>query len=238
MVSAGKSVMQLELHVKIDKVGLLIGKGGSTFRELTATGANVVVAKDALPGNDFKIVKVSGAPLHVQRCESMIRDRLSPRESQSSWQNKMPGGATGGGWMASSASTPVFRNEAPRYGSGALPNPGFLAQAPKEELPGGGLQAPMGGAARSYLIPNQKVGLAIGKMGATFRELQSIVGSINIENTSSGKHPNMRRVDAAGTLQQLAHLEWRLNEILEGALRPYESVCLLLSFGRLEAAPS
>jgi far upstream element-binding protein len=60
-----------------DKVGLLIGKGGSTHRTLQeTTHCRVHIPKASEPGVDYREIQITGGEVEVQACEAMIADKL------------------------------------------------------------------------------------------------------------------------------------------------------------------
>eukprot|EP00039_Didymoeca_costata_P009090 m.120349 g.120349 ORF g.120349 m.120349 type:complete len:489 (+) comp14356_c0_seq4:177-1643(+) len=73
-----------------DKIGLIIGKGGGTFREIQEqTGAKIIVPKAPVPGTDFREITIIGQPAQVEQCHQIIKDKITPRGNFNN-QNQYP----------------------------------------------------------------------------------------------------------------------------------------------------
>ncbi|XP_078312291.1 polyribonucleotide nucleotidyltransferase-like [Crassostrea virginica] len=92
---SGEGQTVVEVMVPGNKVGLVIGKGGETIRQLQRRGGvkMVIIQDDNIPSVHEKPLRISGDPHKCQRAKEMVLELLSERE--------MKGGAGGSGiWVA------------------------------------------------------------------------------------------------------------------------------------------
>eukprot|EP00041_Stephanoeca_diplocostata_P026157 m.698181 g.698181 ORF g.698181 m.698181 type:complete len:270 (-) comp22899_c1_seq8:1952-2761(-) len=75
------------------KVGLIIGKGGITFRALQEeTGCRITIPKAAEPGESHRNITLVGTAAQVRDCEAKILNKTSGNKT-----SNQPGGGGGGG---------------------------------------------------------------------------------------------------------------------------------------------
>nr|XP_022287960.1 uncharacterized protein LOC111100406 isoform X2 [Crassostrea virginica] len=88
---SGGGQTAVEVMVPGNKVGVVIGKGGETIRQLERRGGvkMVIIQDDNIPSAHEKPLRISGDPHKCQRAKEMVLELLSERE--------MKGGAGGSG---------------------------------------------------------------------------------------------------------------------------------------------
>ncbi|KAL2513382.1 KH domain-containing protein [Abeliophyllum distichum] len=107
-VQAAGGGEQLEIQVPIEKVGLIIGKGGETIRNLqTRTGARIQLLQQNPPEGDKsrkRIVRVTGNKKQIETATEMIKEvmnqtiRQSPLSSGYNQQAFHPRGSVASQW--------------------------------------------------------------------------------------------------------------------------------------------
>lgn len=66
-------------------VGLVIGKNGSTVRQLQEqSGAIIHIPRESAPGVAYREVTITGHPPQVAQCEKLIFDRFTNRAASAS----------------------------------------------------------------------------------------------------------------------------------------------------------
>jgi len=166
-----------EMSVPGHKVGLIIGKGGETIKQLQETsGAKIVIVQDTAEFADEKPLRITGSSDSVERAKGMITDILTQNDERDmgfggrgrggrGGRAGMPRGG-GGGFM------PRGRGRGGGFGDRGPGGPGQWGGA--GDFGGGG-----GGQHQDYVsVPTSKCGLIIGKGGETIKSI----------NQSSGAH--------------------------------------------------
>ncbi|XP_073023452.1 uncharacterized protein [Primulina eburnea] len=107
-VQAAGGGEQLEIQVPIEKVGIIIGKGGETIRNLqTRSGARIqLIQQNLSEGNQTteRTVRVSGNKKQIETATDMIKDvmnqasRPSPHSSGYGQQSSRPRGPAASQW--------------------------------------------------------------------------------------------------------------------------------------------
>ncbi|KAL5011503.1 hypothetical protein ScPMuIL_010054 [Solemya velum] len=95
MMNEGQSV--LEMMIPGTKVGLVIGKGGDTIKQLQErAGVKMVMIQDSnVPTSTDKPLRITGEPSKCQRAKEMVMDLLTEKELESMQRG---GGGGGGGF--------------------------------------------------------------------------------------------------------------------------------------------
>ncbi|KAJ2779519.1 hypothetical protein GGI15_003847 [Coemansia interrupta] len=147
------------------KVGLIIGRGGESIREIQrVSGARVQVEPDDGSGAPERVVKVSGAPEQIESARARIMEIVSPERS-------MRDPAFGG--RGPPQHHHHHQQQQPPYGGG----------------PGGPPQQPMYGGppgmpeqhSEEMQVPAESVGLIIGRGGESIKMIQQTSGArVNI----------------------------------------------------------
>ncbi|CAG8465218.1 5711_t:CDS:10 [Paraglomus occultum] len=187
----GPSRATVTIHIPSSKVGVVIGRGGETIRDLQdRSGARINVTPDnaANPQSTDRPVTLIGDDAAIQRAKALIDeiikggdaalDRPTPREyGSSSYGGSMYGGESHGNSYES------------HYGSGSQYG-GSGGKSSQEKI--------------TIQVPNDTVGLIIGKGGETVKALQQQSGAkIQIE-PDHGPPTADRNVHIIGTSETVA----------------------------------
>lgn len=167
-----KEAKTCEMSVPRDLVGYIIGRGGETIRDLQAkSGAHIQIVREE-----------DGAPQLPERFVSIsgsdealeLAQKLIQNLIDERQQNSAPGGGGGGGFRERDD-----RDRMARYG---------------------GIN-PDGSETVELLVPNERVGLIIGRGGVTIKSIQARTGAtITIPQTPDVNNPNMRLITIRGTV--------------------------------------
>lgn len=145
---------EVEMAVPSKMVGLIIGRGGQNIQTMQRDHnitIQIASQSDVPPGSETRPVKLKGGRQSVEQCRSQINQIISDRENELTG-GFIPGGVGGGDGA----------------GGGAHYGPG-------RDADGGGAG---GHQATNHLtIPDDKVGLVIGKGGGTIKGVQGRTGA-------------------------------------------------------------
>ncbi len=141
------------LNVPRGLVGLVIGRGGETIRDLQGkSGCHIQVARDDDPSAPDRVVVISGNPEQVKFAKELISNILCSRNN---------GGGSG-------------------YHGG---------EAPPDAL--------------KLAVPNEKVGLIIGRGGMTVKGIQTRSGAnVMVPSAPDADNPQIRTLVLTGTPDQ------------------------------------
>jgi far upstream element-binding protein len=187
-------VHEVSFEVPNSVVGSIIGRGGETIQKIQAQyGISVQVAKatDVAPGAPTRPVTLKGPQEAVEMAkgdiELLVADRLSGQQG-------MGGGGGGGSLMGGGLG-----------GGGAS---GVGAYGPGASSDGAGGVAGAGAAfSVAKVIPNDKVGLVIGKGGGTIKGMQMRTGAnIQIPTTPDMDNPSQRTITISASSQEACDL--------------------------------
>eukprot|EP00094_Tigriopus_californicus_P008162 TCALIF_07858-PA protein Name:"Similar to Fubp1 Far upstream element-binding protein 1 (Mus musculus)" AED:0.11 eAED:0.11 QI:0/0/0/0.4/1/1/5/0/564 len=162
-----------EMMVPGHKVGLIIGKGGESIKQLQEqSGAKIVIIQDTPEAAMEKPLRITGSPEAVERAKQLVTEILNQGDERdmgfggrgrgrgSSMMRGMGGAGTGG-----------------RGGFGMPRGRG----GPRGGMTGGQWGAPSseyGGQATEYVqVPSNKCGLVIGKGGETIKNINQSTGA-------------------------------------------------------------
>jgi len=138
---------QFEMLIPGQKVGLVIGKGGETIKQLQAqTGAKMIIIQDSNEQTDQKPLRISGPPESIEAAKAEVFKILNQND------NRGMGGARGGhsgGGMGRG-----------RGGGGA----GWPTGGPGDKT-------------EYVMVASNKVGLVIGKGGETIKSINQSSGA-------------------------------------------------------------
>lgn len=97
MGGAGGNRNQVEIMVPGPKVGLIIGKGGETIKQLQEkSGAKMVVIQDGPNQEMEKPLRISGDPAKVEYAKQLVYELIAEKEMQA-FNRRGGGGGRGGG---------------------------------------------------------------------------------------------------------------------------------------------
>ncbi|XP_065212371.1 far upstream element-binding protein 3 isoform X1 [Planococcus citri] len=89
---------QIEMMVPGPKVGLIIGKGGETIKQLQEkSGAKMVIIQDGPSQEAEKPLRISGDPQKVDHAKALVYEFMAEKEQQLQKNRGRSGGGSGGG---------------------------------------------------------------------------------------------------------------------------------------------
>ena len=179
--SAGMSaagVQSIVIEVPNDKVGLVIGKGGCTIKELEQrSGARVQITPDsAWSGrSDPRPIKLEGNQQQLDWVKQLVAEKVNVAVESLASNQSFPG----------------------------APGTTSHTAAPGQPL----VAAPLpGGQGVVINVPNDSVGLVIGKQGATIKSIEMQTGiKIQISKECPAGTPNMRPITLLGPPNTVEH---------------------------------
>lgn len=196
-------------------VGIVIGKGGETIRDLQSrSGAYIKVTPDreANANDRERNILITGPPHAVDLAHNLLNDIVNEGLRRSYRDGVEPGGAYGSGDVEQSADSTSAEGSTTQ-GSGAEAS-GAMSGAPTQSQPNIPLsidgeyrlvqqpatQYPSTSISIELNIPNAKVGVIIGKGGQTIRELQQKSGAriVISKKMDMTKEDNPRMVTITG----------------------------------------
>jgi len=88
-----------EMMIPSHKVGLIIGKGGETIKQLQEqTGCKMVIIQDTMDGANEKPLRITGAPDNVEQAKMAVTDVLSRGRDDGGFGGGRGGGRGRGGY--------------------------------------------------------------------------------------------------------------------------------------------
>lgn len=198
-----------EIMIPGSKVGLVIGKGGETIKQLQErTGAKMVVVQDG-PGQEMeKPLRISGDPQKVEHAKQLvyelIQDKGEPQQNNRSGGGGGSGGSGGGGGYNNNRHQDRDQD---RGGHGGGGGGGY----------GGG--APHGGDSMEIFVPKLAVGVVIGKGGDMIKKIQAETGCRLQFLQTKNDGPGDRRCIIQGTKQQVDDGKRMIEDLIESVMR-------------------
>jgi len=209
---------EMRILVHKSSVGAIIGRGGSTIKEMQAeTGARVQVSNEVMPNSTEKTVTLIGTPHQIHACVSRIISLLeaNPLKPGVKFFPYVPGSS-----MYAAVPTPFAA--APNHNLNAIPyaqgQPMHMYATQMNAFQGG-----MRGAAPAGVLSSQKIaipticaGSVIGKGGSVIRELRHASGaSISIADAEEN-NPQERIVTiTANNVMAINHAVFMIQKIVE-----------------------
>jgi RNA-binding protein Nova len=166
MTRDGKST-QLRLLVPAPLCGTIIGKGGATIKSFHEDShANITVSSmdKVPPGATDRIVRLTGELEHIMRALALLLSKLAENPNYSKW-------------TTNSVSYGAYANGGPGHLGHALATMPMMA---------GALPTVTGKSGQTELtmpVPDNRVGVIIGKGGEVINQLKNVVG-VNIRISS------------------------------------------------------
>uniref|UniRef100_A0A1I8ML83 K Homology domain-containing protein n=2 Tax=Musca domestica TaxID=7370 RepID=A0A1I8ML83_MUSDO len=183
-----------EIMIPGTKVGLVIGKGGDTIKQLQEkTGAKMVIIQDGPNQELIKPLRISGEPQKIEMAKQLVLDLIAQKDAQ----NQQAANARPGmGGMGS--------NNGPSGGGGGNYN-NFGANG--------------GGESLEVFVPKIAVGVVIGKGGDMIRKIQQECGCKL--QFIQGKHdePGDRRCLIQGSRQQVDDAKRMIDGLIENVMQ-------------------
>ena len=165
-----------EMMVPGHKVGLIIGKGGETIKQLQErSGAKIIIVQDSPEAAHEKPLRITGDPNAVETAKELVSEILSQNDDRD--MGGFGGGGRGGGMRGGRGGGRGGRGGFMGRGSG-IPRGGgrggFWGGAGGPGAGGG----EYGAEHTDYVtIPSNKCGLVIGKGGETIKNINSSTGA-------------------------------------------------------------
>ncbi|XP_030761086.1 far upstream element-binding protein 3 [Sitophilus oryzae] len=179
----------LEIMIPGPKVGLIIGKGGETIKQLQEkSGAKMVVIQDGPAQELEKPLVISGDPQKIEYAKQLVYDLIAEKEMKSF--NNRGGGGGGRG-----------RNDNRAGGDGYSDY-------------GGG-----GGGDFEVLVPKAAVGVVIGKGGDMIKKIQAETGCRVQFQQARDEGPGDRRCSLNGNPKQVDHARQRIEELIDSVMQ-------------------
>lgn len=184
-----------EIMVPGSKVGLIIGKGGETIKQLQErTGAKMVVIQDG-PGQEMeKPLRISGDAQKVEHAKQLVYELLEDKGPQQSQQG---GGGGGGGGRGGS-----YNNRNQEHGGN-----------------GGSNYGNNGGDQIEVFVPKAAVGVVIGKGGDMIKKIQADTGCRLQFLQTKNEGPGDRRCILQGTKQQVDDGKRMIEDLIDSVMR-------------------
>lgn len=183
-----------EMMIPGSKVGLIIGKGGLTIKQLQErTGAKMVVIQEGPDQEMEKPLRISGDPQKVEHAKQLvyelIQDKGNDGQQQSNNRN---------------SNSNNMQDHGAAYSSG-----------------GGGRNNmnPGGGDQIEVFVPKAAVGVVIGKEGGMIKKIQADTGCKLQFLQTKGDGPGDRRCIVQGTKQQVDDGKRMIEDLIDSVLR-------------------
>jgi len=181
---------QVVIGIPGDKVGLIIGKGGETVKQLQEqSGARMVIIQDSNEQADEKPLRISGTPEQVEMAKKLVFDMMAERDNQGSpFGNRGRGRGRGG------------------FGRGRGGRDDFGS-------PGGPGGRGGGGPMVFFNVPANKVGLVIGKGGETIKDINQQTGAHCELDRNPPNNPNEKVFVIRGEPEQIENAKKAIAEM-------------------------
>ncbi|XP_017839375.1 far upstream element-binding protein 2 isoform X2 [Drosophila busckii] len=182
-----------EIMIPGAKVGLVIGKGGDTIKQLQEkTGARMIIIQDGPNQELIKPLRISGVPQKVEHAKQMVLDLIAQKDAMTLQQAQGAGGGRSGG----------------AGGGGGGNDQGF-----------NNFNNGNGGESVEVFVPKIAVGVVIGKGGDMIRKIQTECGCklqfIQGKNDEMGD----RRCVIQGTRQQVEDAKRTIDGLIENVMQ-------------------
>lgn len=224
-----------ELMVPGPKVGLLIGKGGETIKQLQErSGVKMVIIQEGPGMESEKPLRITGDYEKVERAKQMVHEFLAELD-----QKQGGGGGGGGGRGDRNDDRGGDHNErqndfrgGPHQGGGQGRG-GYGRGAPNPNQQGGGggynnhnngaqmhhqQQNNMGGDSFEMLVPKAAVGVVIGKGGEMIKRIAKESGC-KLQFIEGSEPNGDRRCVLQGARQCIESGKRMIEELIDGALK-------------------
>ncbi|CAG8709316.1 2521_t:CDS:2, partial [Funneliformis mosseae] len=192
---SGGNRTTITIHIPVNKVGVVIGRGGETIRDLQdRSGARINVTPDsaASPQSNDRPVTLIGDETAVQRAKALIDEIVNTGESSSDRNHPKDYRSNNYGNNYNNTDNNHHGNgySGGHYGSNHGQYNHHSGKSSQDSI--------------TIQVPNDSVGLIIGKGGETVRALQQQSGAkIQIEPVH-GVPPVDRNVQIIGTAENIA----------------------------------
>lgn len=188
-LGAGGGNNFVEIMIPGSKVGLIIGKGGETIKQLQErTGAKMVVIQDGPTQEMEKPLRISGDPQKVEHAKQLVYELIEDKGNQGQQQQGGPrGGGGGGGYNRNN-----HQDQGNSYGSG-------------DQI--------------EVFVPKVAVGVVIGKGGDMIKKIQAETGCRLQFLQTKTEGPGDRRCILQGTKQQVDDGRRMIEDLIDSVIR-------------------
>ncbi|XP_059224833.1 far upstream element-binding protein 1 isoform X2 [Stomoxys calcitrans] len=186
-----------EIMIPGTKVGLVIGKGGDTIKQLQEkTGAKMVIIQEGPNQELIKPLRISGEPQKIEMAKQLVLDLIAQKDAQNQQAaaNNRPGMGGGGAGGMGANNGPNGGGNYNNFGAG-------------------------GGESLEVFVPKIAVGVVIGKGGDMIRKIQQECGCKL--QFIQGKHdePGDRRCLIQGSRQQVDDAKRMIDGLIENVMQ-------------------
>lgn len=191
----------MQIMVPDRTVGLIIGRGGETIRDLQErSGCHINIVGESKSVNGLRPVNLIGTREAAARAKDFIMEIVdSDSRGDAPPAIKKMGGGGGAGPPGGGA-------------VGAMGAPGGRNDGPPRDMGGAGGPDKINDA---VYVPSDAVGMIIGKGGETIREMQNVTGcKINVAQ-SSGPGEVQREIALIGSRDSIARAKLAIDEKVE-----------------------
>ncbi|XP_060557473.1 probable ATP-dependent RNA helicase DDX43 [Ruditapes philippinarum] len=197
------------LSVPSNKVGRIIGKGGSKIRELQDESQARIDVRRENQG-DTTEVEISGSPDAVSKASQLINDLVNDDRGSRSFG----GSSSYNGFGESGSSFGSSRNDSNRgFGTGQEEDRGFGRGRQGGDRRSWRGQQERGSEFTEMKVPSTSVGKIIGKGGSKIRELQDEAGAnIKVQRDSDSYGETI--VELSGSADAISKAKDLINELL------------------------
>ncbi|KAJ6788497.1 hypothetical protein PWT90_09679 [Aphanocladium album] len=189
----------MQIMVPDRTVGLIIGRGGETIRDLQErSGCHINIVHESKSVNGLRPVNLIGTPVATARAKDFILEIVDSDSRTDAPPGGAPGGAPGGGHKPppmSRGGGGQSRDNYNQHGNNPYDGPGKVTEA--------------------IYVPSDAVGMIIGKGGETIREIQSQAEcKINVAS-SSGPGEVQREISLIGAPESIERAKQLIDEKVE-----------------------
>jgi far upstream element-binding protein len=181
----------MQIMVPDRTVGLIIGRGGETIRDLQdRTGCHINIVGESKSVNGLRPVNLIGTPQQAAQAKEQILEIVD-----SDSRNVNGGGGGGGG------------------AGGAKPDRPHKSDHGRDNASGGGDKIQ-----DAIYVPSEAVGMIIGKGGETIKEMQNTTGcKINVSQTSAPGE-NEREIGLVGSREAISRAKLAIEDKVDAVV--------------------
>ncbi|XP_054004511.1 far upstream element-binding protein 3 isoform X2 [Hylaeus anthracinus] len=190
----------VEIMIPGPKVGLIIGKGGETIKQLQEkSGAKMVVIQEGPSQEQEKPLRITGDPQKVEYAKQLVYELIAEKEMQMFHR----------GARTSDRSGSYSNDSSFNHGSGGG---------------GGGSGGGGGGGGGTtdgveVLVPRAAVGVVIGKGGDMIKKIQAETGARVQFQQGREDGPGDRKCILSGKHQAVEQVRQRIQELIDSVMR-------------------
>ncbi|XP_008552793.1 far upstream element-binding protein 3 isoform X1 [Microplitis demolitor] len=190
MMSSNSHPGSVEIMIPGPKVGLIIGKGGETIKQLQEkSGAKMVVIQDGPSQEQEKPLRITGDPQKVEYAKQLVYELIAEKEMQMFHRGPRNNDRN------SFSNDNGFNN----HGSSSAP--------------------PNNGDGCEVLVPRAAVGVVIGKGGDMIKKIQSETGARVQFQQGREEGPGDRKCLLSGKPQAVEQARQRIQELIDSVTR-------------------